>query len=227
MWMDGYGVNVEDNPEIIPVLSEKSNDANTSKNNMLWGLSHFSKNIFFFSFYAQTKFKSVLMKRPADTLVIKAWFKFSIFPLGLEIIYIYAFFIQRIKSNFSQLFCSYNSHPIWLHRITSHMQKKHWIFPGRQHQAPNQKITTVMSSKVHDGAQTMMSSGNSQHDIPSIAFHEWWRKKWRFNIEGKGGLDPSYLPDPTCGVDIRLSPTIRFYFFVRMQIIQNLKEELN
>ena len=124
MWMDDYGVNVEDNPEIIPVLSEKSNDANTSKNNMLWGLSHFSKNIFFFSFYAQTKFKSVLMKRPADTLVIKAWFKFSIFPLGLEIIYIYAFFIQRIKSNFSQLFCSYNSHPIWLHRITSHMQKK-------------------------------------------------------------------------------------------------------
>ena len=38
MWMDDYGVNVEDNPEIIPVLSEKSNDANTSKNNMLWGL---------------------------------------------------------------------------------------------------------------------------------------------------------------------------------------------
>ena len=107
MWMDDYGVKVEDNPEIIPVLSEKSNDANTSKNNMLWGLSHFSKNIFFFSFYAQTKFKSVLMKRPADTLVIKAWFKFSIFPLGLEIIYIYMRFLfsesNPISANFSVL----------------------------------------------------------------------------------------------------------------------------
>ena len=31
-----------------------------------------------------------------------------------------------------------------------------------------------------------------------------------YKIQGKGGLDPSLIPDPTCGVDIRLSPTIRF-----------------
>ena len=37
MWMDDYGVNVEDHPEIIPVLSEESDDANTS-NNMFWRL---------------------------------------------------------------------------------------------------------------------------------------------------------------------------------------------
>ena len=76
-------------------------------------------------------------------------------------------------------------------------KKKHWIFPGRQHQAPNQKITTVMSSKVHDGAQTMMSSGNSQHDIPSIAFHEWWRKNEDLTLKEREVLTrPTFRTQP-------------------------------
>ena len=41
-------------------------------------------------------------------------------------------------------------------------------------------------------------------------YKKFLKKRNLFKIEGKGGLDPFYLPDPTCGVDIRLSPTIRY-----------------
>ena len=71
MWMDDYGVNVEDHPEIIPVLSEESDDANTS-NNMFWRLWHYSRNMFFLLFFSNNalpKFKSVMMMKRADNFL--------------------------------------------------------------------------------------------------------------------------------------------------------------
>ena len=61
------------------IIWKNSNDANTS-NNMFWGLWHYSRNIFLFFNNKLSKFKSVLMKLSADTLIIKACSNFPYFP---------------------------------------------------------------------------------------------------------------------------------------------------